>query len=433
MRRFRMWIIPVLLLAGTLACLSNAATPSPATSGPVVASPQPNNVTAPTVPPADTPAGNTAAPTNLPASQPPAQSAQPDLTTVQIALKPLVDGFEQPVAFVSAKDHSGRMFVVSRMGKIFIVKDGQVQSDPFLDISGKVTTGYQEQGLLGLAFHPNYSQNGFFFIYYNDSNGNIAISRMSVSSNPDKADPNSEQIVLQYNKPAKNHNGGNLEFGPDGDLYLGTGDGGGAGDQFHNGQNPNSVLAKILRINVDTLPYTIPADNPFVNQAGFRPEIWAWGVRNPWRFSFDRQTGDLYIGEVGQNTYEEIDYQPAGKGGQNYGWSKMEGMHCYNAGQCASDGLTLPVAEYSHDEGCSVSGGYVYRGGQFPALNGIYFFADYCSGTIWGMTHAANGSWPVRNLLNAGSQVSSFGEDETGEVYVVDLGGRILQLVQAGG
>lgn len=419
MPRFRTFIVPVILACSVLACTGGASTAALAPTQPPTSNPsQPTGA-----------AGSPGNPTNPPAQQP-AQTA--GLSTAQIALKQLVQGPDQMVAFVSAKDGSGRMFAVNRMGKILIYKDGQLQPDPFLDISDKITTGYQEQGLLGLAFHPKYKENGFFFIYYNDAHGNIAISRYSVSSDPNKADPNSEQIVIQYDKPAKNHNGGNLEFGPDGYLYMGTGDGGGAGDQFHNGQNPGSVLAKILRLNVDSLPYTIPANNPFVNKSGFRPEIWAWGLRNPWRFSFDRQTGDLYIGDVGQNTYEEIDFQPAGVGGQDYGWPITEGLHCYNAGQCSTDGLTLPVVEYSHDNGCSVSGGYVYRGSQFPALNGIYFFSDYCTGTIWGMARNASGAWQMRKLLDSGAQVSSFGEDEAGEVYVIDLGGRIFQLIQAG-
>ena len=424
MPRLKVWIVPVVLFFSAVACLSDAATPAPATNGP-----EPNNtVPSPTaVPATDAPSGGSATVVQ-PTSQP-SQVGQPDLANAQVSVQPFLSGFDQPVDYVSPKDGSGRMFVVSRLGKIFIVKNGQVLPEPFLDISNKVTTGYQEQGLLGLAFHPQYSQNGYFFIYYNDAKGDIAISRMKVSSDPDKADPNSEQFVLQYHKPALNHNGGNLLFGPDGDLYMGTGDGGGGGDTFHNGQNPGSVLAKLLRINVDTVPYTIPPDNPFVGKSGFRPEIWAWGLRNPWRFSFDRQTGDLYIADVGQDLFEEIDVQPAGKGGQDYGWPIMEGMHCYNSDSCSSDGLTLPVAEYTHDNGCAVTGGYVYRGSKYPALDGIYFFSDYCSGNLWGMARAADGTWQTRLIMKTGAQVSSFGEDDAGELYVVDLGGRILKLV----
>ncbi|KPV50879.1 glucose dehydrogenase, partial [Kouleothrix aurantiaca] len=332
-----------------------------------------------------------------------------------------------------AGDGSGRLFVIEKTGTIAILKDGQRAAAPFLDISSLITDNGSEQGLLGLAFHPKYSENGIFFVYYTASNGDNTLARYKVSSSPDVADPNSGVVMFRQEDPAPNHNGGMLAFGPDGYLCVGLGDGGGAGDTYGNAQNRNTLLGKLLRLDVDKGDaYAIPADNPWPNGGDARPEIWAYGLRNPWRFSFDRDTGDLYIGDVGQNQYEEIDMQPAGaKGGINYGWNTREAMHCFRSNSCASDGLVDPVAEYSHDEGCSVTGGYVYRGAAVPGLAGTYLYGDYCSGTIWGLRRDAAGQWQQSKLLSSGANLSSFAEDQDGELYLIDLSGKLYRVVGA--
>jgi glucose/arabinose dehydrogenase len=254
-----------------------------------------------------------------------------------------------------------------------------------------------------------------------------------LTTNPDVADPGSEQVVLKVSQPYSNHNGGQLAFGPnDGYLYIGMGDGGSGGDPENRAQNPAELLGKLLRIDVESggNPYLVPATNPFVQTTGYRGEIWALGLRNPWRFAFDRLNGDLYIADVGQAEYEEVNYQPgASAGGQNYGWRIMEGLHCYNPANCNPSGLTLPVVEYSHAEGCSITGGVAYRGTQFDRMQGIYFYADYCSGKIWGLRSAA-ASWSSRLLLDTPFSITTFGEDEAGEIYVADFsGGEIYRIV----
>ncbi len=289
-----------------------------------------------------------------------------------------------------------------------------------------------EQGLLGLAFHPDYAGNGLFFVNYTDLEGNTVVARFAASGDPNRAEPGSEVVILTLNQPAVNHNGGHLAFGQDGYLYVGTGDGGGAGDQYANGQNGKTLLGAMLRLDVDgEAPYTVPGTNPFVGRPDVRDEIWALGLRNPWRYSFDRLTGDLFIADVGQNQYEEVNFQPADSaGGQNYGWPMMEGRNCYPADRpCERTGLTLPVLEYDHSRGCSVTGGYVYRGQEFPILTGIYLFGDYCSGRIWGLAPAGNGDWQVAELAQVDGQLSSFGENERGELYLLDMGrGEILKI-----
>jgi glucose/arabinose dehydrogenase len=385
----------------------------------------------PTEPPVQTP---TEPPVQTPTPQASATpAAVPDLTAVRVDLQVVATGLDQPVGIANAADGSGRLFIVEKPGRIRVLQDGKLSTTPFLDITGRVGSRGSEQGLLGLAFHPDLLHNPYFFVDYTDRQGNTVVSRFSLGSNPAQADPTSELVVLTVEQPAANHNGGQLAFGPDGFLYIGLGDGGSEGDPFHNGQNMDTLLSKILRLDIDHgQPSTVPASNPFVGKSGYRPEAWATGLRNPWRFSFDRLTGDLYIGDVGQDTYEEIDFQPVGSpGGQNYGWSIMEGMHCYPADRsCDRTGLTLPVAEYDHSQGCSVTGGYVYRGQQFPALGGIYFFSDYCSGRIWGLARDAQGAWHMAEVGRASIRPSSFGEDERGELYLADLGqNRIYQLI----
>ncbi len=352
-----------------------------------------------------------------------------------IELQPIVSGLNRPVYLTHAGDGSGRLFIVEQGGRIRLLKDGQLLERPFLDIRSLVSC-CGERGLLSVAFHPRFSENGFFYVNYTDRRGDTVIARYQVSNNPDVATTRGARTLLTISQPFPNHNGGQLQFGPDGFLYIGTGDGGAAGDPRNNAQNLQSLLGKILRLDVDAgQRFGIPPDNPFVGQSGVREEIWAYGLRNPWRFSFDRQTGDLYIADVGQDRWEEIDYQPADSpGGENYGWRIMEGFHCFNPpSNCDQSGLTLPIHEYSHGEGCSVTGGYVYRGHEIPELVGVYLFGDFCSGTIWGLQQVEPGVWERVVLLHTELQLSSFGEDESGELYAIDLRGTVYRIVPAGG
>ncbi|MBI3952289.1 MAG: PQQ-dependent sugar dehydrogenase [Acidobacteria bacterium] len=346
-----------------------------------------------------------------------------------VALERVAGGLNQPLLVTHAGDGSGRLFIVEQVGRIRIVKDGVLLPNPFLDIQSLVSC-CGEQGLLGLAFHPRYAENGLFYINYTDTRGDTIVARYAVSDNADGASTRGVERLIFIDQPYSNHNGGHLAFGPDGFLYIGTGDGGAAGDPQNNGQNVQSSLGKLLRIDVNSgSPYSIPLTNPFVGRPGM-DEIWAYGLRNPWRFSFDRETGDLYIGDVGQNKWEEVDFQPAGSaGGQDYGWKITEGFHCFSPpDNCNQTGLTLPIHEYSHEEGCSVTGGYVYRGSQIPNLVGTYVFGDYCSGTIWGLKRDASGQWTRTELLRTNLSISSFGEDEAGEVYVIDLRGDVYRI-----
>jgi glucose/arabinose dehydrogenase len=319
-------------------------------------------------------------------------------------------------------DGSGRLFIVEKLGHIHIFQDGQLNIDmPFLNIEDRVNNISNEMGLLGLALHPNFTQNGFFYVNYTGDGGNTFISRFTASG--DSADPNSEVILLTVDQPFPNHNGGGLDFGPDGYLYAGLGDGGAAGDPFGNGQSLDTLLGKILRIDVDSAqPYALPADNPFGD------EIWAYGLRNPWRMSFDSATGDLYIGDVGQGEWEEIDFISAGSaGGENFGWDFREGAHDYEGDGPA--GMIDPIAEYSHSEGgCSVTGGYVYRGAM-PEWNGIYLYGDYCTGIIWGLIRSGN-NWQKQFLFDTDILITSFGQDERGEVYMLSDAGEVYQLVR---
>ena len=340
---------------------------------------------------------------------------------VKLSLSEVAKGFEQPIFVTHAGDGSKRMFVLEQKGIIKLL-DGTV----FLDITSKVETSGSEQGLLGLAFDPQFRRNGFLYVHYTNRDGDTVIARFT-AMNGTKVDLASEQRVLFVDDPAANHNGGMLAFGPDGMLYIALGDGGGANDTYKNGQNKQALLGKLLRIDVRTLPYSVPAANPFRNDAAFRPEIWAYGLRNPWRFSFDRATGDLYIGDVGQSQYESVLFQAAGRGGANYGWPITEGQHCRQA-NCDRSGLTAPVTEYPHSKGCSITGGYVYRGTQ-TALRGLYVFGDFCSGRIWTLERDAKGAWLKVERLQTKTRISSFGEDEAGELYVVDHGGSVYRLL----
>jgi len=342
-----------------------------------------------------------------------------------ITLSPVATGLDSVVAVAHAGDGSRRLFLAEQRGRIRILSGTQVLATPFLDFSGIVSC-CGEHGFLGLAFHPQYASNGAFYVYYTNAFGDIVLARYLVSSDSNVADPSSGAILLTIPHPVhSNHNGGQLAFGPDGRLYMGTGDGGGSGDPDGNGQDLGVLLGKVLRLGVDGgSTYTVPTDNPFVSTPGARPEIWAWGLRNPWRFSFDRRTGDLLIADVGQGAREEIDFEPRGfAGGRNYGWNRMEGSLCYQPATGCNDGtLTLPVLEYGHSLGCSVTGGYLYRGQTLPLLDGTYLFGDFCSGRIWGGVQGAGGTWSSSELLDTAYSITTFGEDESGEVYVVAYG-----------
>jgi glucose/arabinose dehydrogenase len=311
------------------------------------------------------------------------------------------------------------LFIIEKQGDIRIYENGQLLDAPFLDITDRVDASGNEMGLLGLAFHPGYEQNGFFYVNYTGDRGNTRISRFQASGN--SADSASEKVLLVIEQPYENHNGGALTFGPDGYLYAGLGDGGLAGDPHKNGQNTESLLGKILRLDVNNGdPYAIPSDNPFGN------EVWAYGLRNPWRISFDRATGDLWIGDVGQGNWEEVDYLAAGsEGGANFGWSVMEGTHNYDSEP--RSGMYLPVAEYSHAEGgCSITGGYVYRG-MIPEWNGVYIYGDYCSGKVWALI-LSDGQWQSQLMFETGVLITSFGQDESGEIYLASDTGNVYKL-----
>jgi glucose/arabinose dehydrogenase len=349
-----------------------------------------------------------------------------------LALRQVAADLTRPLYVADAGDAPGRLYVVEQDGRIMVVEGGAVRPEPFLDLSALVTAAGNEQGLLSVAFAPDYLTSGRLFVDYTDVNGDTAIVRYQRDAIGTRADPASARVLLAIDQPAANHNGGLLLFGPDGRLYVGTGEGGGAPA---NGQRTDTLLGKLLRLDVRGEDYAVPLDNPFLADKAVRPEIWALGMRNPWRFSFDRETGDLWIGDVGGGAWEEIDYQPAAsRGGENYGWARMEGPDCYN-GPCDPTDFVLPVVAYHHGEGdCTVIGGYVYRGAAIPALRGTYLFGDYCSARFWGVDAAATASsgtaQPVL-LLHADITLTSFAEDRDGELYVTDRSGGVYQVVRA--
>ncbi len=353
----------------------------------------------------------------------PSETPIPANPVEAISLFPIVENaFSRPLYLAHANDD--RLFVVEQAGLIRIIQNGKLLDQPFLDIQERVRSTELEQGLLGLAFHPDYAQTGTFFINYTDLSGDTHISRFLVSSDdPNFADPDSETLLLSISQPFANHNGGQMAFGPDGYLYVGVGDGGSANDPYDHGQNPGALLGSILRLDVNSPGdiYHIPATNPFVADEDRRNEIWAWGLRNPWRFSFDRETGDLFIADVGQNLWEEVNFQPVnGAGGDNYGWNILEGSHCFLNSDCDSEGTELPIFEYGHEEGCSITGGYVYRGTQFLELYGNYFVGDFCQGTVWRLFPESSGQWSARAIYHSDHVISSFGEDYNGELYLLD-------------
>lgn len=367
------------------------------------------------------------------------RSAPPD--PAQYTWREVASGLDNPLLITDAGDGSGRLFAVEQVGLILIIENGEVKPQPFLDVSLLLSDdvlqgGYSERGLLGLAFHPDYERNGIFFVSQTDRQGNSVLARYHVSADdPDRADPNSRVELLHVQQPFADHNGGNIVFGPDGYLYYGLGDGGNPQVANHNSQDPAQLLGKMLRLDVNADTYTVPATNPFVNDSRFAPEIWAMGLRNPWRFSFDRATGDLYIGDVGQWLWEEIDFQPADSpGGENYGWSAYEGTHPYLdfGEEPLFSPMTEPILEYPHQEGCSVTGGYVYRGTALPDFQGTYLMGDYCTGFLWTVYRDDAGEWHRDVFEDSDFIITSFGEDEHGEIYVVDYKGAIYRLEAAG-
>jgi glucose/arabinose dehydrogenase len=365
-----------------------------------------------------------------PAAAGPGSAGEP---LARVRLVPVATGLERPLFVSHAGDGSGRLFVVEQGGRIRVVRDGKLLERPFLDVTRRLDNSSGERGLLGLAFAPDYRTSGFFFLVRTAPGPSVVVERYRVSADPDRADPASVQVVLSMDDPASNHNGGMVAFGPDGYLWLGTGDGGRAADPWDNARDPRSLLGKLLRIDVETgdpATYTVPATNPYTQTVGFRPEIWALGLRNPWRFSFDRQTGDLYLGDVGQDQWEEIDFLPAGHpGGVNFGWDFYEGAHPYEGNP--PEGLVMPVFEYDHSQGCSITGGVVYRGQEMPEWQGIYFFGDFCTGNVWGLLRDPQGAWNARLLFRGMGNLTSFGEDDAGEVFLVDHAGRLLKLAPA--
>jgi glucose/arabinose dehydrogenase len=346
-----------------------------------------------------------------------------------LALETVAQGLEDPL-YLTAPAGDSRLFVVEQAGRIRIIKDGRLLPRPFLDLTDRVRSG-GERGLLSVAFHPRYVSNGFLYVNYTDARGNTQIERYSVSRDPDRADPSSAHRILSVDQPFANHNGGLVMFGPDGMLYVGMGDGGSGGDPFGNGQKRSTLLGKLLRLDVDRGdPYAVPHDNPFAGRRGMRAEIWAYGLRNPWRFCFDRAAGLLYVADVGQNRWEEIDIAPLGAAGLDYGWNVMEGTHCFRSEHCETRGRLAPVVEYGHDEGCSVTGGFVYRGRRMAALVGHYIYADYCRGWIRSFKYAGGAVSEHREWQGAEpGEVMSFGEDAAGELYVCSQNGRVYRLV----
>ena len=419
----RLWIIGAVVGMVLVAACSQESSPEPQSEEPVVATVQSQAPTATMTSPATEPPS----PTDTPV--PPESRNWPEIVLVET-----ISGLKRPVDFADARDGSGRFYVVEQEGLVQLISDGVKSETPFLDIRDRVNC-CGERGLLGIAFPPDFASTRIFYVNYTTTlpgSLHTRVSRFRLRDDAHLADPDSEEIVLEFFQPWANHNGGQLVFGPDGYLWIGTGDGGSGGDPQDNGQKGATLLGKMLRIDVTTPTedrYLIPADNPFVGNDEFLDEIWAYGLRNPWRFSFDRETGDLYIGDVGQNAWEEVSFQPAdSRGGENYGWRFTEGLHCFNpATGCSTVDLTLPVAVYGRESGQSITGGFVYRGADHPSLQGIYFFADYVSGRIWGLRQDG-GHWEARMMLDTRHSVSSFGEDEAGNLYVVDHQGKLLQI-----
>jgi glucose/arabinose dehydrogenase len=345
-----------------------------------------------------------------------------------LQLTPVATGLQNPV-HLTAPAGDARLFVVEQAGTIRIIRDAAVEAQPFLDITDRVSGG-GERGLLSLAFHPDYEQNGFLYVDYTGANGETRVERYRISTDPDRADETSAALVIEIAQPFSNHNGGHILFGPDGMLYVATGDGGDAGDPDGNGQDRTTLLGALLRLDVDGgSPYAVPDDNPFVGSPPFRAEIWAWGLRNPWRIAFDPAEGRLYVADVGQNRIEEVNVVSASEPGLNFGWNVMEGSECFESAECDRTGKTLPALEYDHSLGCSVTGGLVYRGASLPAVAGHYFFSDYCRGWLRSFRYTGGEvtdlrEWDVRDI----GRVVSFGRDGAGELYILSTEGVVYRV-----
>jgi glucose/arabinose dehydrogenase len=360
------------------------------------------------------------------AAAPPPAPLPDDLTLV-----PVVTGLTSPL-YLTAPAGDTRLFIVEQVGRIRVVKNGVLLTQPYLDLSAKLTSG-DERGLLGLAFHPRFSDNGFFYVNYTDLNGDTKIERYQAAPSSDVANANSASHVLSIPQPFSNHNGGMLLFGPDGMLWIGTGDGGSGGDPQNNGQRLNTLLGKMLRIDVDGgAPYAIPANNPYVGQTTARAEIWGIGLRNPWRYAIDHETGLLYVADVGQNQWEEIHVVPTSRAPVNYGWRIMEGNHCFSSASCSPSGLDIPILEYPHSEGCSITGGFVYRGSSVPGVRGHYFYSDFCTGFLRSFRYA-DGAATEQRTWNVGAfgNAMSFGEDSARELYVLSANGTVYRITSA--
>ncbi|MCA9833976.1 MAG: PQQ-dependent sugar dehydrogenase [Thermomicrobiales bacterium] len=363
-------------------------------------------------------------------------SAQDFVEGFDVGFEPVAEGFDRPTVITNAGDDT--LYVAEQAGIISTIVDSERSATPFLDITDRVNDAGNEQGLLGLAFPSDYTDSHVFYVDYIDNNGNTVVSRFTVDDSG-SADPASEVVILQQEQPYQNHNGGQLAFGPDGYLYIGLGDGGSQGDPNGNGQNLQTWLGKILRIDVDptVVPsgqtYVIPEDNPFADGQGGLPEIFAYGLRNPWRFSFDAENGNLLIADVGQDWIEEINLLPVDPDAAlNFGWNVMEGDTCYLEEGCDTTGITLPIMEYTHNEGgCSVTGGYMYYGENLPDFTGTYFFGDYCTGYVWQGVPGDDGSWTMNGPVQSGLAISTFGVDINGEIYVADLNTGIIYRLEA--
>ena len=417
-----------------LAAVAGCGAPSPSAATPAAPSAAPSVVPSAVTSPTPLPIPPGASPTDA--------AGGPDLEGVRVAVEPVVDGLDQPVFVGHAGDGSGRLFVAEQPGRIRVIEDGALREAPFLDISDRVTSG-GERGLLGFAFPPGFGPDRpVVYVHYSGADGATVISEFRLASGDVQAlDPASERVILTEPQPYPNHNGGWIGFDADGMLLIALGDGGSGGDPENRASDPGTLLGKMLRIDVlgappgGDLAYAIPDDNPFVGVDGTpRLEILHLGLRNPFRSSIDPATGDLWIGDVGQNAWEEVDVARAGARGLDFGWRRWEGRHCYDppAG-CDPAGVTMPVTEYGHGLGCSVIGGVVYRGEAVPALRGGYLFSDYCTGTLWAIDAASHAAQAPVTLLETGATVSSIGTGEDGEVYLTDLGqGRVLRLAPAG-